>query len=33
MTTQRVVWRNREWTDAEWAEFLRLLFGPRPPAK
>jgi hypothetical protein len=28
MPDQPIEWRERRWSDAEWKEFLRLLFGP-----
>jgi hypothetical protein len=30
MSASQVIWSTRSWTDAEWAEFLRLLFGVQP---
>lgn len=28
MTERPIEWRERRWSDAEWRELLRLLFGP-----
>lgn len=28
MSEPQVIWAQRQWTDAEWREFLILLFGP-----